>query len=135
VLHVYFKTLLSMVRQPTLPYILPFYLIHPHTYSFILNLPIRSIGLWALAYVYTYLCITLFPCTTHYLCTTPFPCTSLICLLYKGTLLYCITHFNIQRIIHNTNNNHGRAHQQEEQHNHRIKQNKESPYYHKHEHK
>ena len=31
--------------------------------------------------------------------------------------------------------NHGRAHQQEEQHNHRIKQYKESPYYHKHDHK
>jgi hypothetical protein len=29
-------------------------------------------------------------------------CTSLICLLYKGTLLYCITYFNIQRIIHNS---------------------------------
>jgi hypothetical protein len=55
--------------------------------------------------MYNYLCITLFPCIAHYLCTTPFPCTSLICLIYKGTLLYCITYFNIQRITHNSNTN------------------------------
>ena len=55
----------------------------------------QPIGLWVLTRVIT--------CTTHYLCNTLFSCSSLICFLYKNTLLYCITHFNIQRIIHNSN--------------------------------
>ncbi len=56
----------------------------------------QPIGFWVVT--------RLFTCTTHYLCNTLFSCSSLIGLIFKTTLLICITHFNIQRIIHNSNN-------------------------------